>query len=69
VGLPWASILGFIRHATIAFGLLRALGSAATLTTDAHLAALAIEHQTELHSSDADFAGCPGLRFRNPIAT
>lgn len=44
-----------------------ALGSAGNLTTDAHLAALAIEHQAELHSSDADFARFPGLRWRNPL--
>ena len=55
------------RHAATLFGLLRALGSAGNLTTDAHLAALAIEHQAELNSTDADFARFPGLRFRNPI--
>lgn len=37
-----------------------------TATTDAHLAALAIEHQCELHSNDNDFARFPGLRWRNP---
>ena len=38
------------------------------LVTDAHLAALAIEHQAELHSNDSDFARFSGLRWRNPIA-
>jgi predicted nucleic acid-binding protein len=38
------------------------------LTTDAHLAALAIEHQAELHSTDADFSRFPGLRWTNPLA-
>lgn len=38
------------------------------LVTDAHLAALAIEHQAELHSNDADFARFSGLAWRNPIA-
>jgi len=38
------------------------------LTTDAHLAALAIEQQAELHSSDADFGRFSGLRWRNPLA-
>lgn len=33
------------------------------LTTDAYLAALAIEHQGELHSTDADMARFPGLRW------
>ena len=43
-----------------------AIGS--SLVTDAHLAALAIEHQSELHSNDADFARFSGLRWRNPVA-
>jgi uncharacterized protein len=38
------------------------------LTTDAHLAALAIEHQAELHSTDADFVRFAGLKWTNPIA-
>ena len=37
--------------------------------TDAHLAALAIEHQAELHSNDSDFARFPGLRWRNPVSS
>jgi uncharacterized protein len=56
------------RHADILFGLLEALGTAGSLTTDAHLAALAIEHQAELHSTDADFARFSGLRWANPLA-
>ncbi len=56
------------RHATILFDLLERLGSAGNLTTDAHLAALAIEHQAELHSTDADFTRFPGLRWANPLA-
>jgi predicted nucleic acid-binding protein len=38
------------------------------LTTDAHLAAIAIENQAELHSNDADFSRFPGLRWVNPLA-
>lgn len=106
VGLPWATLLGFIRlsthrqiftnplpaaaacgharswlsqpyvavldpgvrHAEILFGLLESLGTAGNLTTDAHLAALAIEHQMELHSTDADFVRFQGLRWRNPLS-
>ena len=56
------------RHAEILFGLLEALGAGANLTTDAHLAALAIDHQAELHSTDADFQRFAGLRWLNPIA-
>ena len=48
--------------------LLESLGTAGNLTTDAHLAALAIEHQAELHSTDADFTRFPGLRWVNPLA-
>lgn len=67
---PYVSILDpGARHAEIVFGLLESLGTAANLTTDAHLAALAIEHQAELHSTDADFARFPGLRWSNPLAS
>lgn len=55
------------RHADILFGLLEAAGTAGNLTTDAHLAALAIEHQAELHSTDSDMARFPGLRWVNPL--
>jgi toxin-antitoxin system PIN domain toxin len=55
------------RHAGILFGLLERLGTSGNLTTDAHLAALAVEHQAELLSTDADFARFPGLRWRNPL--
>ena len=54
-------------HLEIAFRLLRALGAAGNLTTDAHLAALAIENQAELHSNDSDFARFPGLRWVDPL--
>jgi uncharacterized protein len=56
------------RHFDILVGLLESLGTAGNLTSDAHLAALAIEHQAEIHSTDADFARFPGLRWSNPIA-
>lgn len=55
------------RHAALVFGLLESLGTAGNLTTDAHLAALAIEYQAELQSTDADFARFPGLRWSNPL--
>lgn len=44
------------------------LGTAGNLTTDAQLAALAVEHQAELHSNDSDFARFDGLRWRNPLS-
>jgi predicted nucleic acid-binding protein len=51
----------------ILFRLLDSPGTAGSLTTDAYLAALAIEHQAELHSTDADFARFPGWRWSNPF--
>jgi predicted nucleic acid-binding protein len=47
--------------------MLKPLGSAGNLTTDAHLAALAIERGLVQHSTDADFARFPGLKWRNPL--
>ncbi len=55
------------RYAGILFGLLGTLGTGGNLTTDAHLAALAIEHQCELHSTEADFRRFAGLRWANPL--
>lgn len=55
------------RHATILRELLRPVGTAGNLTTDAHLAALAIEHGAELCSCDADFSRFSGLRWVDPL--
>ena len=46
---------------------LAAAGVGGNLVTDAHVAALAIEYQAEVHSNDSDFGRFPGLRWRNPI--
>jgi len=46
---------------------LGATGTAGNLTTDAHLAALALSHDAVLVSSDADFARFKGLRVENPL--
>lgn len=54
------------RHAAILRSLLDEVGTAGNLTTDAHLAALAIEHGAELCSYDADFGRFAGLRWTNP---
>jgi toxin-antitoxin system PIN domain toxin len=45
---------------------LQRLGAAGNLTTDAHLAVLAMERGYVLYSTDADFARFPGLRWANP---
>jgi toxin-antitoxin system PIN domain toxin len=54
------------RHAGLLRGLLLESGTAGNLTTDAHLAALAIEHGAELVSYDRDFGRFRGLRHRLP---
>lgn len=56
------------RHLAILERLFASTGVAGSLTTGTHLAALAIEHQCELHSNDTDFARFPGLRRHNPLA-
>jgi uncharacterized protein len=54
------------RHAGLLRGLLRESGTAGNLTTDAHLATLAIEHGADLVSYDRDFARFAGVRHRLP---
>ena len=46
--------------------LLREAGSAGNLTTDGHLAALAIEHGATLVSYDRDFSRFASLRWERP---
>jgi uncharacterized protein len=54
------------RHAALLRGLLRDTGTAGNRTTDAHLAALAIEHGADIVSYDRDFARFPAVRHRLP---
>ena len=54
-------------HQRILRGLLETVGVGGNLVTDAHIAALTIEHRAELHSNDSDFARFPDLRWRNPL--
>jgi toxin-antitoxin system PIN domain toxin len=105
VGMPWVTLLGFLRlatsarvlprpmamslaweqvsawlacepawipqptarHADVLAELLALPGMQGNLVTDAHLAALAIEHGLTLCSTDGDFARFPGLQWRNPL--
>jgi uncharacterized protein len=48
--------------------MLRAGKATANLVPDAHLAALAVEHNCVLQSSDMDFTRFRGLKWKNPIA-
>lgn len=56
------------QHAATLQRLLEPLGTGGNLTSDAHLAALAIEHGAELCSHDADFSRFEGLRWTDPLA-
>ncbi|HME05756.1 MAG TPA: TA system VapC family ribonuclease toxin [Bryobacteraceae bacterium] len=56
------------RHFELLSGLLSTLGTAGNLTSDAHLAALAMEHEAEVYSADFDFARFSAVRWRNPLA-
>jgi len=105
VGLPWASLLGFVRlvsnrrvysepvsaaeawheverwldcpsvwipqptdrHREILRPLLLEATLRANLVSDAHLAALAIEHGLTLCSTDGDFSRFKNLRWNNPL--
>lgn len=55
------------RHAAVLRDLLAPLGAGGNLTSDAHLAALAIEHGATLCSHDNDFSRFAGLRWEDPL--
>lgn len=48
--------------------MLRTGSATGNLVTDAHLAAVALEHNCELCSTDSDFARFPELKWRNPLS-
>ena len=106
VGLPWATLTGFVRiashprmtalplsstdawaqveewldapstwipmetdrHVEVMGELIERYGVAGPLVSDAHLAALSIEHGVEMVSTDGDFARFSEIRWRNPLA-
>jgi predicted nucleic acid-binding protein len=53
-------------HADILFGLIGAIGTAGNLTTNAHIAALAIEYDAEVATTDLDFGRFAGLKWFIP---
>jgi hypothetical protein len=69
----WLSLANtcLVREKDVHWEILRTLldetGTAGNLTTDAHLASLAISHGAILVSCDGDFARFRGLRWENPI--
>jgi toxin-antitoxin system PIN domain toxin len=56
------------RHPEFLRSLIESVGTAGNLTTDAHIAALAIEYDGEVCSADNDFRRFGGLRYVNPLA-
>lgn len=56
------------RHFEIMRELFERSNAPGTLTTDIHLAALAIEHRAQLCSNDSDFSRFRGLKIFNPLA-
>ncbi|MDY6991427.1 MAG: type II toxin-antitoxin system VapC family toxin [Pseudomonadota bacterium] len=54
-------------HWSILRNLLQQTGTAGNLTTDAHIAALALEQGYSVFSADNDFKRYPGLKHVNPL--
>lgn len=57
---------GTPRHLDVLAGLLAGVGTGGNLVSDAHLAALALEHDAAVVTYDTDFARFPGLRWQRP---
>lgn len=54
-------------HWPVARGLIRATGTAGNLSSDAHLAALAMERGAKVCSTDHDFRRFAGVEVVNPV--
>lgn len=54
-------------HWAVLRSLLRSTGTAGNLTSDAHLAALALEHGASVCSTDRDFGRFPGIERIDPL--
>lgn len=54
------------RHLDVLAGLLGESGTAGNLVNDAHLAALALEHDATVISYDSDFSRFSGVRWASP---
>ena len=55
------------RHFEVLHRLLGEAHAVSALTTDAHLAALAVEHHAVIHSNDSDFSRFPEVHRVNPL--
>ena len=56
-----------IRHLDIVYQLFLQSGCSGRLTTDIHIAALAIELNAVVYSNDLDFSRFAGLKWKNPL--
>lgn len=56
------------RHLDVLAGLLGGVGAGGNLVNDAHLAALALEHDATVITYDTDFGRFPGVRWQRPPA-
>jgi toxin-antitoxin system PIN domain toxin len=66
---PYVVLVGpWDEHWPVLKNLLVAGGAAGNLTSDAHLAVLAIEHGCEIASADNDFRRFPGIKLVNPLS-
>lgn len=54
------------RHLDVVAGLLVTVGTGGNLTTDAHLAAIALEHHATVVTYDSDFSRFAGVRWTTP---
>lgn len=65
---PFVELVGpGSNHWPVFRNLLTTTGTAANLTSDVHLAALAIEHDAAIASTDNDFRRFPGIDLVNPL--
>lgn len=56
-----------MRHYSLYKNALLEAGTGGKLTTDAYLAALALENQATIYSNDSDFSRFSGLKWENPL--
>ncbi len=54
-------------HHQQVFRLLTLAGTAGNLTTDAQIAAIALDYAAIVHTNDTDFRKFPGVRWHNPL--
>ncbi len=63
---PSAVVHPTARHASVLRGLLDQTGTAGNLVSDAHLAALSVEHGARICTFDRGFSRFPGVRVFTP---